>query len=87
MGANDHARTCLDTIRSSREAAGLVWEGFGVQAQAQYSGGNPDRWASHATKWRDIGATHLAIATHNAGPTDVDGHLARINEYLSAVKT
>ena len=85
MGANDAARQCVDTLRRSREAAGLSFEGFGIQAQAQYSGGNPDRWASHAAKWRDIGATHLAIATHNAGPTDVDGHLARIQEYLSAV--
>ena len=85
MGANDAARQCVDTLRRSREAAGLSFEGFGIQAQAQYSGGNPDRWATHAAKWRDIGATHLAIATHNAGPTDVDGHLARIEEYLSAV--
>ncbi len=85
MGANDAARQCVDTLRRSREAAGLSFEDFGIQAQAQYSGGNPDRWATHAAKWRDIGATHLAIATHNAGPTDVDGHLARIEEYLSAV--
>ena len=30
--------------------------------------------------------THLAVATHNAGPTDVDGHLARIREYMAAVR-
>ena len=34
----------------------------------------------------ELGATHLAIATHNAGPTDVDGHLARVAEYLDAVR-
>lgn len=87
MGANDAARECIDTIRSSRAATGRSFEDFGIQAQAQYSGGNPDRWASHAVKWRDIGATHLAIATHNAGPTDVDGHLSRIQEYLDAVNS
>ena len=87
MGANDAARECIDTIRTSREAAGHSFEDFGIQAQAQYSGGNPDRWASHAAKWRDIGATHLAIATHNAGTTDVDGHLSRIQEYLDAVNS
>ena len=43
--------------------------------------------SSHAAKWRDIGATHLAIATHNAGTTDVDGHLSRIQEYLDAVNS
>jgi hypothetical protein len=61
-------------------------EGFGIQAQAQYKGGNPDRWVGHAAGWRELGATHLAIATHNAGPTDVDGHLKRIEEYLQAVR-
>jgi outer membrane protein OmpA-like peptidoglycan-associated protein len=58
---------------------------FGVQAQAQYAGGTPERWRSHASKWAEIGATHMAVATHNAGPTDADGHLARIGEYLAAV--
>jgi hypothetical protein len=27
----------------------------------------------------------MAVATHNAGDTDVDGHLARIAEYRDAV--
>lgn len=86
MGANDAARACIDTIRQNREEAGLSMDGFGIQAQAQFAGGNPDRWASHAAKWRELGATHVAIATHNAGPTDVDGHLQRIETYLSAVR-
>jgi len=73
------------SIRSHREAAGLSMDGFAIQAQAQYAGGNPDRWRAHATAWRDLGATHLAIATHDAGDTDVDGHLARIVEYREAV--
>jgi probable F420-dependent oxidoreductase len=83
-GANDKSAALLDQIRTHREAAGLSMEGFGVQAQAQYAGGDPERWQSHAAKWREIGATHLAIATHNAGPTDIDGHLARIAEYRDA---
>ena len=56
-----------------------------VEGSAQFGGGTPERWRSHAERWRDLGATHLAIATHNAGPTDVDGHLARIVEYRDAV--
>ena len=86
MGANDAARQCIETIRSHREAAGGSMKGFGIQAQAQYAGGTPERWASHAAKWRDLGATHLAIATHNAGKTSVEGHLGRIEEYLSVVR-
>ena len=73
-------------IRSHREAAGLPWAGFGVQAQAQFRGGNPERWQSHAGKWRDIGATHLAVASQNAGLVGVDAHLQAAASYLSAVR-
>lgn len=85
MGANDAAKACIDQLKAERTAAGLSWEGFGIQAQAQYKDGTPERWHSHASKWRDLGATHLAIATHNAGKTDVDGHLKRVVEYQSAI--
>ncbi|CAN5389119.1 hypothetical protein BH23ACT3_BH23ACT3_21870 [soil metagenome] len=82
---DDKSAERIAAIRSAREAAGLSMDGFGMQAQAQYARGNPDRWRAHATAWRDLGATHLAISTHNAGDTDADGHLARIAEYRDAV--
>ena len=85
MGPNEAARNTLQEIRAKREAKGLDWNNFGVQAQAQYAGGDPDRWNKHAEKWRDLGASHLAVATHNAEPTNVDGHLSRIKEYMNAV--
>jgi probable F420-dependent oxidoreductase len=83
---NDRSRQMLERIRDARTAAGLSMDGFAVQAQAQYAGGDPDRWRTHCQRWRDIGATHLAVATHNAGPPDVDGHLRRVAEYLDAVR-
>ena len=82
---NDSSAVALATIRTHREAAGATMDGFGVQAQAQFAGGTPERWRGHADKWRALGATHLALATHNAGPTDPDGHLARLRQYLDAL--
>lgn len=82
---NEKAAGRIAELRRLRAEAGLPWDGFEIRAQAQYAGGSPERWAAHAGKWRDLGATHLAIATHNAGDTDVDGHLARVAEYLDAV--
>lgn len=86
MGANDKARACVETIRGHREAAGLSMDTFGIQAQAQYRGGTRERWCSHRDKWGAMGATHIAIATHNAGPAKVDDHLARVGEYLKVVR-
>ena len=85
MGPNEAARKTLAAIKEKRESKGLDWDNFGVQAQAQYAGGDAERWNKHAAKWRNLGASHLAIATHNAEPTNVDGHLGRIKEYLNAV--
>ena len=85
MGPNEAARKTLAAIKEKRESKGLDWDNFGVQAQAQYAGGDAERWNKHAEKWRNLGASHLAIATHNAEPTNVDGHLGRIEEYLNAV--
>ncbi|MEC7379184.1 MAG: LLM class F420-dependent oxidoreductase [Pseudomonadota bacterium] len=86
MGANDKAKACIDTIKQTRKAAGLSFANFGIQAQAQYAGGSPERWRKYAEAWRGMGCTHLAVATHNAGPTNVDGHLARIGEYQQALQ-
>jgi probable F420-dependent oxidoreductase len=86
MGANQAAADALALIETERQSRGLTMDGFGVQAQAQFAGGTVERWRSHAMRWRDLGATHLAVATHNAEPTDADGHVARVAAYLDAVK-
>jgi probable F420-dependent oxidoreductase len=85
VGGPDNSKDLLAVIRGHREAAGLSMGDFGVQAQAQYAGGTPDRWRRHADKWREVGATHLAVATHVAGATDVDSHLDRVRQYRDAV--
>ena len=77
----------LASLKSKREAAGLPWESFGIQAQAMYAGGNTERWRTHADKWRALGATHLAIRTDSAGLTSVDDHLTAMAEYKEAVNT
>jgi probable F420-dependent oxidoreductase len=86
MGPTPEAAEALGIIRAARETAGKPWAGFGIQAQAQFRGGNPERWQSHAKKWRDIGATHLAIASQNAGLGSVDAHLQAAANYLAAVR-
>jgi probable F420-dependent oxidoreductase len=86
MGANEKAQACIDTIKKTREAAGLSFDNFGIQAQAQYAGGSVERWQKHAEAWQNMCCTHLAIATHNAGPTNVEGHLLRIRQYQMALE-
>ena len=65
----------------------LAWEGFGIQAQAQTRGGDPEKWKQHHDSWRNLGCTHLAIVTHYVGHgTDVDAHLGAAETYFESVR-
>ncbi len=83
---NEQSARAIETMRKVREEHGLSWKEFGIQAQAQYRGGTPERWKRHARRWADLGCTHLAIATHNAGNTTVEQHLEAARRYLDAVR-
>lgn len=83
---NDLSAQAIATMKRIREENGLSWEGFGIQAQAQYRGGTPERWKRHAQRWADLGCTHLAIATHNAGNATIEEHLEAARRYLDAVR-
>ena len=85
-GPNDASAEALATLKAEREVAGLTWDGFGVQAQAQFSGGTPERWNKHAERWRNLGCTHLAVATHGAGHETVDAHLSAAEAYFEAAR-
>ena len=82
---NDASAAMIEVMKAEREAVGLSWDSFGIQAQAQVRGGDPDRWRSHFERWEALGCTHIAIATHNAGNTSVDEHLASAQAYFDAV--
>ena len=84
-GPNEASATAIATIKKKREEAGLSWNDFGIQAQAQFAGGTPERWQKHADRWRALGCTHMAVATHNAGNQTVDDHLAAAQQYFDAV--
>ena len=83
---NEQSAKALEVMRTAREAAGKTWSGFGIQAQAQYRGGSPERWRRHADRWSSLGCSHLAIATHNAGHESVEQHIAAAKQYLDAVR-
>lgn len=83
---NDKSKAMVDTLRAALLRAGREPDGFGIQAQAQARGGNPDRWRDHAEAWKGLGATHLAIATMNAGFNHIDEHVDAMRAYKDAVQ-
>lgn len=83
---NEASAAMIEVMKTEREAAGLSWDSFGIQAQAQSRGGDPDRWRSHFERWETLGCTHIAVATHNAGNRSVEEHLASAQTYFDAVQ-
>ena len=58
---------------------------FGIEPFAQVRGGDSERWHKHAEHWRGLGATHLALATMNAGLVGVDAHVDALQRWKEAV--
>ena len=58
---------------------------FGIQTQSFAARGNPDDWRKQVERWRELGATHVALSTMNAGLAKPDDHLRVLREYWDAV--
>jgi probable F420-dependent oxidoreductase len=86
LGAPNAASSkMIEHLKQARTDAGRSWSDFGIQAQAMFRGGDPERYAKHAQGWRTLGATHLAIRTDSCGYNSVDEHLKSIEAYVQAI--
>ncbi len=86
-GPNERMQAAVAQLKQYRQDAGRSWDDFGIQAQVQWVRGNPEKWLRARDTWTELGASHLAIATHQAEPTDCAGHLARLEEVLKVVQS
>ena len=82
---NPDSAAMVETLRGYLRDYGRDAESFPMEPQAQYRGGNPELWVSHAQSWVELGATAISIATMNAGLPDIDAHIEAVREYREAV--
>ena len=69
----DEARA---VVSRAAEKAGRDPDRIGMEGRVTWTEGDLDKLARQAGKWRDAGATHLAVNTMGAGFGSVDEHLA-----------
>jgi probable F420-dependent oxidoreductase len=69
----DHARA---VVADAAEEAGRDPATLGLEGRVTWNPEDPARFERQVGKWRDAGASHLAINTMNTGQVGVDGHLA-----------
>jgi probable F420-dependent oxidoreductase len=70
-------------VRGRLGALGRDPAGFGIDIVTGY--GDPDRWASDAEAFRDLGATHVTFRTMEAGFTSPGEHIDALERYRKAV--
>jgi hypothetical protein len=79
----DEAR---EIVHSTAVAAGRDPSDVGMEGRIGWGSGSVDDLAASASRWRESGATHIALNTMGSGLSGVDGHLsalARAAEALS----
>ena len=69
----DHARA---VVAEAADAAGRDPAALGLEGRVTWNPEDPARFARQVGKWRDAGASHLAINTMSTGQAGVEAHLA-----------
>lgn len=80
----DDARERLDRLRGYIREAGRKPEDVGIEGRISMFNTPEDQWAKAVRDWQDLGATHLAINTMNAGLTSPQEHIDAIRRFKEA---
>ncbi len=75
----------IEQMRTWLEEAGRDWSAFGIEQRINVAAGTPDEWRQAAEEWRDLGATHLSLATMGAGLEGASDHVERLREAREAL--
>jgi probable F420-dependent oxidoreductase len=75
----------LEIIRRAATDAGRDPAKIGIEGRINWGAGGVDELVDHAGRWRDAGATHVAVNTMGAGLASVDDHLAVLTDAADAL--
>ena len=75
----------MQRMRAWVEEAGRDWAAFGIEQRINVAAGTPDDWRQTAEEWRELGATHLSLATMGGGLEGASGHIERLREAKEAL--
>ena len=72
-------------MRAWVEEEGRDWSAFGIEQRISVGTGTPDDWRAAAEEWRELGATHLSLATMGGELGGAAGHIERLREAREAL--
>jgi probable F420-dependent oxidoreductase len=82
---DEQMQQALARLHRYLQQAGRDPSAFGIQVQINAREGDPEEWRRQTQRWRDLGATHVAINTMGAGFTSMQEHLEAIRRYQEAL--
>lgn len=82
---DDTAAAMLDRLRGYARDAGRSPGDIGIEARLSVDSVPAAEWVDYATRWRDLGATHLGVNTMGAGHRGADEHVAELRRVLDAI--
>lgn len=85
MMPTEEARGAVERLRGYAEQAGRDPGTIGIEARVSIGDSTPDDWAAAVRGWRELGATHLAVNTMNAGLRSPGEHIEAIRRFKEAV--
>jgi probable F420-dependent oxidoreductase len=59
---------------------------MGIEGRISLTQGGPDDWRRLLNEWRNLGATHVSVATMRAGYKTTDEHLSRVRQFLETAR-
>ena len=80
----DDARERLERLRGYIREAGRKPEDVGIEGRVSMFNTPEDQWAKAVHDWQDLGATHLAVNTMNAGLSSPQQHIDAIRRFKEA---
>jgi probable F420-dependent oxidoreductase len=75
----------MERMRVWVEEAGRDWASFGIEHRINVASGSPEEWQQMAEEWRELGATHLSLATMGGGLEGASAHVERLREAREAL--
>jgi probable F420-dependent oxidoreductase len=75
----------MQQMREWVEEAGRDWSSFGIEQRINVAAGTPDEWRQVMDEWRDLGATHISLATMGGGFDGPSAHVERLREAKEAL--
>jgi probable F420-dependent oxidoreductase len=76
----------VETLRREVASAGRDPTSVGIEGRISLSGGGPETWRRAVDEWRALGATHVGVATMQAGFETPDAHLAAVRQFIEVAR-